>query len=166
MRRLRTNTFTIITLALSGLLLSTCALRQARENLKNCEFNLIGFEVADYSFSAVNLRFFVEIKNPNTSEVVLDRLNFEIFSEADRLAEGQHTKKVEIAPNDSDIVTIEVSSTPSALGTGLMRALLNNGSAQFTVKGTAYIDTIVGELPVPFESEYNAGPHSPAKSDK
>ncbi|MCB1322522.1 MAG: hypothetical protein KDK34_19835, partial [Leptospiraceae bacterium] len=77
-----------------------------------------------------------------------------------------HTKKVEIAPNDSDIVTIEVSSTPSALGTGLMRALLNNGSAQFTVKGTAYIDTIVGELPVPFESEYNAGPHSPAKSDK
>ena len=147
----------LICLALLGSV--SCAIRQARENLRNCEFDLEGLQLLGYSLSAVQLQVNVGIRNPNESEVVLDRMDFKVFAEGDEIGTGQNEGRTEIAPGQRAVVPLRVNATLGALGTALFRSL-RGGAIQLRVEGTAYIETILGELPVPFTIEEEALPKS------
>ena len=137
-----------------------CAIRQARENLRNCEFDLEGLHLLGYSLTAVELQIDVGIRNPNETEVILDRMDFKVFADGDEIGTGQNEGRTEIAPGDRAVVPLKLNATLGTLGSALFRSLTAGRAIQLRVQGTAYVETILGELPVPFTIEEEALPRS------
>ncbi len=149
---------TSVVAALALILFTTaaaCGVREKRENLKNCEFELENLEVVNFGFSQVDLLVHVGVQNPNPSDVVVDRLEFELFTGDNKVAEGKHSENITVAAGDKGVVKLEVATTPAQLGTTLMQALMSGGGVDYRVEGIVYLDTILGEIPYPINIEGN-----------
>ena len=144
----------ISTLAMST---TACGVREKRENLKKCEFELRDLEIVNFGFSKVDLLVHVGVKNPNTSDVVVDRLEFELFTGASKVADGKHQENVTIPAGEDRVVKLDVTTTPGQVGSTLMKALMSGGSVDYRVQGIVYLDTILGEIPYPVNIEGNTG---------
>lgn len=134
---------------------ASCGIREKRENLKNCEFELENLEVANFGFSQVDLLVHVGVQNPNPSEVVVDRLEFELFTGENKVADGKHSENLTVPAGEKRVIKIEVATTPSQLGNTLLKALMSGGGVDYRVEGTVYLDTILGEIPYPVSIEGN-----------
>ncbi|MCR9142466.1 MAG: LEA type 2 family protein [bacterium] len=136
-------------------------LRSKRENLKNCEFELENLEVANFGFSKVDLLVQVGIQNPNPSDVVVDRVVFDLYTGDNKVADGKHNENITVPAGEQRSIKIEVATTPSQLGNTLLKALMSNGSVDYRVDGTVYIDTVLGEIPYPINLEGNTADSGP-----
>ena len=145
----------VLALAVAILSASSCGVRDKRENLKNCEYELENLEVGSFSFTAVELIVHVGVKNPNPSDVVVDRLDFELFTGNDKVAEGKHLENVVIPAGERKVVKLDVKTSTSQVGNTLLRALMSGGAVDYRVEGIVYLDTILGEIPYPIKIEGN-----------
>ncbi len=138
-------------------LLTECNIREPRENLQKCEFEFRGLEVAEVGLTKLDLRVFVGIMNPNASAVILDRLDFKLYTGgSDRqIAEGEHKENVRIPAGEERTVTLDVRTSPSQVGGGLLSALIRGGNVDYKLDGTVYLDTFLGEIAYPITLEGN-----------
>ncbi|MEQ9364150.1 MAG: LEA type 2 family protein [Leptospirales bacterium] len=159
-RAARSRLVLLLTVAmLTGL--TACDLAGKRENLKNCEFELENLEIASFSFTKVELLVHVGIQNPNPSDVVVDRLTFELFTGDNKVADGKHTENIIVPAGERRSIKIDVTTTPNQLGNTLVQALMSNGDVDYRVEGIVYLDTILGEIPYPVNIEGNTADSGP-----
>lgn len=130
-----------------------CKTVERRENLQNCEFDLESVEIMDVTLTKVNMIAKIKIYNPNDDKVILDRLDYKIYSEKTLLAEGSHRKQVDIESGTSKVIALSVNSELKSLGTGVLNAITGGGKTLYTVKGTAYLDTALGTFDFPFKTQ-------------
>lgn len=145
----------LLTAILTAATLTSCGIREKRENLKNCEFELDNVEMANFSFSQVDLIVHVGVMNPNPSDVVVDRLKFDLYTGGNKVANGEQNQNTTIAAGQREVIKLNVSTTASQLGSTLMRALMTGGNVDYRVEGVVFLDTILGEIPYPISLEGN-----------
>lgn len=138
---------TIIALSFS------CKTVERRKNLEKCAFDLESVEVMDISLTEVDMVAKIKISNPNDDKVILDRIDYQIYSDKTLLAKGSHREKEEIASGMSRTVSLTITSDLSNLGKGVLNAITGGGDTTYTVKGTAYLDSIIGTLEFPFQTQ-------------
>lgn len=150
--------------------LTECNIREPRENLQKCEFEFRGLEVAEVGLTKIDLRVFVGIKNPNASEVILDRLDFKLYTGGNEreIADGEHKENVRIPAGEERTVTLDVRTSPSQMGGGLLSALISGGNVDYKLDGTVYLDTFIGEIayPITLEGNTREGVKDPNKNPK
>ncbi|MCB1303540.1 MAG: LEA type 2 family protein [Leptospiraceae bacterium] len=129
-----------------------CAFQRMRENLKNCKFDLDSVQVKEVSFSAIKLGIDVGIENPNPEQVILDQLVFDLYSNDKKLGSGKHNETAVVAPSERKVVNIDFETSLSNVGMGLIQTL-QSGRATYRLDGTAYLQTFLGKVPVPFSIE-------------
>ncbi|MCB1168964.1 MAG: LEA type 2 family protein [Leptospiraceae bacterium] len=129
-----------------------CAMQRMRENLKNCEFDLDSVSVKKISFTSVELALDVGIKNPNSEQVILDELVFDLYGNDRKLGSGKHGETAIIPASERKVVTIDFQASLSEIGLGLL-STLKSGQATYRMDGTAYLDTFLGKVPIPFSIE-------------
>jgi LEA14-like dessication related protein len=128
---------------------------EKRENLKKCEFEIDGLEIVTLNFSKLDLLVHVSARNPNASDVIVDRLEFELFTGERKVAAGRHHENIIIPAGERKVLKLEVSTTPGQVGSTLFQALLSGGAMDYRVRGTVYLDTVFGEIPYPLDIEGN-----------
>ncbi|MEQ8350970.1 MAG: LEA type 2 family protein [Leptospiraceae bacterium] len=129
-----------------------CAFQRMRENLKNCEFDLDSVSIKSMSFTSVELAVDVGIENPNSEQVILDKLVFDLYGGDRKLGSGKHNETAVIPPSERKVVSIDFSASLSEVGMGLLQNL-KSGQATYRMEGTAYLKTFLGEVPIPFSIE-------------
>ena len=130
-----------------------CKTVERRKNLEHCDFDLESVEVMDITLTKVNMIAKIKIYNPNDDKVILDRLDYEIYSEKTLLAEGSHREQIDIESGTSEVIKLSVNSELKNLGKGILNAITGGGKTLYTVKGTAYIDSVIGTLDFPFKTQ-------------
>jgi len=128
-------------------MLPACFIWQ-RVALKNCEFRFAGTKIKEIALSYLKLELIIDVTNPNSIEVVLDRIAFDLFVNDEKIAKGSHNAKLRIPSGESKKVKPLVTLHYSEIGTALLSAI-KNLSATYKVVGTVYFDTAVGSFSFP-----------------
>lgn len=145
----------ISVILLSAILISQCAILDARRNLKNCNFSLEDVSVQNMSLAGVELILAIGIDNPNSSAVIMDKLDMDVFLNNQNVGKGHHAQKVEIPSGTKKNVNLQLKASYAQMGTALMGALRGNGPIPYKLVGTAHlqIPLVGGSLPFPFTVE-------------
>ncbi|MBD3286412.1 hypothetical protein GF359_07625 [candidate division WOR-3 bacterium] len=136
----------LILMLLAGML-PGCFIWQ-RVALKNCEYRFAGTKIAEIALSYIRLELIIDVTNPNSIEVVLDRIAFDLFVNDEKIAKGSHNAQLRIPSGESAKVRPVVTLHYSEIGTALLSAI-KNMSATYRVVGTVYFDTGVGSFSFP-----------------
>lgn len=134
-------------LPLLALSLSSCALIQ-RIALKNCEFRLAGTVIKELALTYLKLGIIIDVTNPNSIDVVLDRMRFDLYINDTKVANATSNLKTTIPSGASVKVTPVVTLDYAQVGTAIISAI-KNLSAKYTVIGTVYFDTPLGTFSFP-----------------
>lgn len=132
-------------------LTASCGMQRKRDNLKNCKFTFEDVAFETLGFTEIKFRLKLGVENPNEEEVVLDRMDFEVLAEQKEIARGQQKDGTVIGAGEKKPVEIAFVTSPMKLGSGLLATLTTLGKADWRVKGTAYVDFLLKEIPVPFD---------------
>jgi LEA14-like dessication related protein len=139
--------------ALAVVLITSCGCKmiEQRKAIKDCKFDLENVEVKDISLTDITLTAYVGIENPNDDQVILDRIDFTLYSDKTKLADGSHKKQVKIQPGTRKVTPVAVKAPLKNLGAGLLGAVTKSGDVTYTMTGTVYIDTWIGTIEYPLK---------------
>jgi LEA14-like dessication related protein len=140
----------IIILALLSLVVS-CGYVKERTDVKNCQFGLADVKVANISLKNIALDFKLDVKNPNTGKVVIERFDFKAYADKTMLAEGRSAQKKELAAGESTNVIISTETDFKNLRSGMKELILKGKGVEYTLMGTVYLSTFLGEIPYDFK---------------
>jgi LEA14-like dessication related protein len=127
---------------------------QGRYNLINCDFSIDSVEpklhvnLADITQSTVDLVINTVIRNPNDSEVILDKMAFDLYVDDALLTTGSQAWQLNVpagAKKTFPIVTSLGYSTVVGAGPALWDRI-NGKTATYRIDGTIYLDTPVGSF--------------------
>jgi LEA14-like dessication related protein len=143
-----------ICLLLIIVFLLSCTAVQERLAIKECKFSLVSVKPYDFTFNNLKLDFDINCNNPNKIDAVLDKLKYTLYANDNRLISGTTGKGIKISAKGSKSFVTTVSLEYSKLGEALISAI-RLGKAEYRVKATAYIQTIIGEISYPVEITLN-----------
>lgn len=129
------------------LTLLSCAIIQ-RVAIKNCEFRLAGSVIKEIALTYLRLGIIIDVTNPNSVDVILDRMRFDLYVNDKKVANATSNLKTTIPSGASVKITPIVTLDYGQVGTALISAI-KNMSANYTLIGTVYFDTPVGTLSFP-----------------
>lgn len=118
--------------------------------VKNCKFYLKSVEIEKISLSSLSLLFRIRIDNPNSIDVVIDRLKYDFFINNIKVFSGITVKGIKIPKGSSKEHSTTINLKYKDLGRGLWDAIKRR-EAKYSLKGRAYIDTPFGSLNYPVE---------------
>lgn len=114
--------------------------------------------VEEISFAGADLNITISVDNPNVIGITLNRLEYELFIENERLIEGIKTDKLQIAAGKKSEFTIPVELHFKGLQNGIY-GILNKDKISYEFKSMVAINTPVtdltfrpekkGEIPIP-----------------
>lgn len=147
----RTHFSRLLVFAAVVVLTASCGMQRKRDNLKNCKFTFEDVAFETLGFTEIKFRLKLGVENPNEEEVVLDRMDFEVLAEQKEIARGQQKDGTVIGAGEKKPVEISFVTSPMKLGAGLLATVTTLGKADWRVKGTAYVDFLLKEVPIPFD---------------
>ncbi len=87
--------------------------------------------------------------NPNQITATLDRADYKVYGNGNYLGNGVIYQRVDIPPGNTQTVSTDFRiSYGSALST--IWSAITSGNINWAVSGTAYFDTPLGTLDIPF----------------
>jgi LEA14-like dessication related protein len=122
---------------------------QQREALKNIKVSLEGFEVESVTLSSASLNFSLRFTNPNTNPAILDRTDFTVSINNVTVGSGQNLQKVTIPAGGSEVIVIPFTFSYTGVAQGVV-TVLQQGGAEWGLVGTAYFDSPLGTVSVPY----------------
>lgn len=140
----------IIITALLSLTVS-CGYVKERTDLKNCQFALADVKVSNITLKNIALDFKLDVKNPNTGKVVIERFDFKAYADKTMLAEGRSAQKKELAAGESINVVVSTNMDFKNLRSGMKELIIKGKGVEYTLMGTVYLSTFVGEIPYDFK---------------
>lgn len=133
--------------AIFAVLCCNCFIVQ-RVALKNCQFSLDGVDLVSLGVSDLTLGLKIGIKNPNTVDVIIDRLAYTFFVNNRSVFTGTTGQGNTIPAGGSRVVTTQVKLKYFDIGAALVTAIRER-KAQYKLAGTVYFDTILGTFSFP-----------------
>lgn len=143
-----------ICLSLIIVFLLLCTAVQERLAIKECKFSLVSVKPYDFTFNNLKLDFNINANNPNKIDAVLDKLKYTLYANNNGLISGTTGKGIKIPAKGSNSFVTTITLEYSELGEALISAI-RLGKAEYRVKATAYIQTIIGEISYPVEITLN-----------
>ena len=125
-------------------LLLACA--NLATHLKDPEVQLQQVALGDADFSKATLIFHFLVKNPNSVELSVDQLQYQLQVNGKPLTEGILEEGLRVAANSSVVIPLPIAMKYSDLGNSLS-SLLSQGSSPYQLKGSVKM----GLLRLPFE---------------
>jgi LEA14-like dessication related protein len=92
----------------------------------------------------------LSVYNPNGYRLDATQLNYNLFVDTVRFANGTLNQQFTVQENDSTTVTVPVNFTYAGVGEA-GRQLLNTGSVNYRVAGDVRVATPVGSFTVPYD---------------
>jgi LEA14-like dessication related protein len=123
---------------------------QKRQALKNVEVSISDIEVVDVGITAAKLNVKLQLHNPNTVTATLDRADYTLYGNDIYVGNGEITEKVDIPAGATRTVTSPFDLSYSGAVQSVWTYIVSGGKITWRVIGTAYIDTPLGTLTVPF----------------
>lgn len=121
-------------------------------------------QVEEISFAGADLNITISIDNPNAIGITLNRLEYELFIEDERLIEGIKSDKLQIAARKKSEFTIPVQLHFKGLQDGIY-GILNKDKISYEFKSLITINTPItdltfqpgkkGNIPIPERPRFN-----------
>jgi LEA14-like dessication related protein len=92
----------------------------------------------------------LSVYNPNGYRLDASQLNYNLFVDSVRFANGTLNQRFTVQEKDSTIVTVPINFTYAGVGEA-GRQLLNTGSVNYRVNGDVTVATPVGSFKVPYD---------------
>jgi LEA14-like dessication related protein len=109
------------------------------------DVKLQGIGLTGGSFDVV-----LSVYNPNGYRLDATQLNYNLFVDSLRFANGTLNQRFNVQERDSTLVTVPINFTYAAVGEA-GRQLLNTGSVNYRVAGDVTVATPVGSFKVPYD---------------
>ncbi len=109
------------------------------------DVKLQGIGLTGGSFDVV-----LSVYNPNGYRLDASQLNYNLFVDTLRFANGTLNQRFTVQEQDSTIVTVPINFTYAGVGEA-GRQLLNTGSVNYRVAGDVTVATPVGSFKVPYD---------------
>lgn len=119
------------------------AIAQARFNLK--AVNLRGLDLAGANFDVV-----LELENPTDTPIVLDRLDYTLFVNDQRVIGGFTDQKVSVPPQDVRPIAFTTHVRYADVGAQL-RGIVSAGIRSYRLDGVGHFDTPFGTIDYPIQ---------------
>jgi LEA14-like dessication related protein len=123
---------------------------QQREALRNVEVSVYDVAVESIGFTSATLKIKLKMFNPNSITATLDRADYNLYGNDILVGSGVIPTRVDIPAHSSTIITTTFDLSYSGAAKVIWSAL-PTGKVTWKIKGTAYFDTPVGSITVPFE---------------
>lgn len=110
------------------------------------------------SASTIDFNFTIDVENPNPVGLRLDRMDFDLFMNGNRLVSGVTNDRIRIPAEGMGTVQIRTSVGYDQIRDIFREVvdLVQGGSPEYQVRGTAYYDTPLGPLSFPL-TVYRSG---------
>ena len=92
----------------------------------------------------------LSVYNPNGYRLDADQINYNLFVDSLRFANGTLNQRFTVQEKDSTLVTVPISFSYAGVGEA-GRQLLNTGSVNYRVNGYVNVATPVGSFKVPYD---------------
>jgi LEA14-like dessication related protein len=122
-----------------------------RQALKNVEITLDGVGLKSIGFTSATLDVRLRMFNPNTITATLDRADYDLYGNNVQLGYGVIRQRIDIPPGGIRVVSTDFTLSYSGAGQ-LIWSALREGKVSWRIRGTAYFDTPLGAIPVPFDA--------------
>jgi len=123
-----------------------------REALKDVKISLKDVRVKRIGFTSATLDIRLEFYNPNSEiTATLDRADYSLYGNNIYLGDGKITERVDIPPRGTRTVSTPFELSYSGAIKVVWDYLTKGGHITWRLVGTAYIDTPLGTLAVPFD---------------
>ncbi len=139
-------------LPLIFIFLLTCTYFQKRLAIKNCKFYFKDAKVERVGLTDLDLKTFIEVKNPNSIEVLMEKFTYDFYVNNISTFNGVFSQKTEIKPGKSETISMLVNITYDKITEAIL-SLIKKGKADYKIKGRVYFSTILGEFPFNVEIE-------------
>lgn len=118
------------------------------------EFSLKGIEVKNISLDSVDLMVVVRVKNPNSFDINLQKLDYKVAISGVPLAAGVFDKKVSFKAEGFETVRLPLTVNSKNART-LLNSLVDDPNKELTsvLSGTAVFDSPVGKIEHAFVDE-------------
>ncbi len=123
---------------------------QQRASLKNVQIAVDGVQVEGVNLTSASLIFSLRITNPNTNAVTIDRTDYTVFINNISLGSGQNQEKVTIPAGGSLVIPQPFNVSYSGAAQSVW-SYITQGGAEYRLVGTAYFDTLLGTVGVPYD---------------
>ena len=145
----------MLTLMGLGLLVAPgCSGIANRVALKNCQFNVRNVQLGAVSPLEVNLTVTLGIYNPNNIEVIVDRFDYVVLINGQRVADGASARDLTIGVNQSGDLPISVRANVVDAAKVFVN-LRRSRRRRVTVRGTYYVQVPWGRYPFPVEISHD-----------
>jgi LEA14-like dessication related protein len=131
----------------------SCSFIKERIAIKECKFKLEDVKPYDFSFSDLKIDFTINGQNPNKVDAKLDKFTYDFHINSKELFSGTTGKGVTIPSGKSTDFTTTITLDYNKVGDALVSAI-KLGNVTYTVKATAYINTLIGEISYPVEISF------------
>ncbi len=136
------------------MVLLSCSAVQERLAIKECKFALTSVRPYEFTFNNFKLDFDIKVDNPNKVDAVLDKLKYTLYADESALISGTTGNGLKVPAKKSNNFITTITLEYSKLGEVLISAI-KLGNAEYKVKATAYIQTLIGEISYPVEITLN-----------
>ena len=140
----------ILILLFSFIILSACTTLKEINQTVNCDYNLIGAEVTEYSLNNLSADIALAITNKSkTTNARMKRFVGTAYMNNNPLTEVTLGEFL-IPPNSTEVKKVTLNVPFSQVGKNIVGLVLVNSQViDYKVVGTIYFDTPLGELPIP-----------------
>ena len=121
-----------------------------RESVRNLTITLEDVRVESVGLTGAELAIAIRATNPGPVAATIDRTSYVIFVNNISLGEGQNLQKVTVPAGGSVVIAQPISVTYSGAVSSAW-SYLTAGEAEWRLVGTAYIDTPLGQVSVPYD---------------
>ena len=111
--------------------------------------NLQDVKVTGLGLNGGSLDVILNVQNPNSFRLDARRLSYTVVMDTVTLATGATDQPFTVESKNTQQVHIPINFTYSGIGQA-GRAILNNGTVNYTVKGDVTVGSPVGNFTVPF----------------
>ncbi len=139
------------------LLMPGCSMIEKRKAIKNCDFDIHGVHFEDVRVLSVTVLLDLDVYNPNAIEVVIDKLDYQLFVEGHCVIEGSNLDKKVVPPQGKQRMDVraDVNYVGSYKTIRHLIDLVNKKEEKvhYQLKGRVYLATPFGDIPFDLESK-------------
>ena len=138
----------VIAILLVGII--SYELIQQRRALEDVQVSVDGVELVSLNLTSATLNISLRFTNPNTNAATLDRTDYTLYINNINVGSGQNLEKATI-PAEGSLVIPQLFTISYSGGLQTIWTFLQQGGADWRLVGTAYFDTFLGTVSVPYD---------------
>lgn len=140
-----------IIIIVSGIFLFNSIIEvEKRQALENVQIEFVSIVLDEIGITGIELGISIDMYNPNDVTATLDKADYEIWFNDNKLGNGVIEQQTDIPPYTSREIKTDFKMGYSEVGETVLAALTEE-EHKWRIKGVAHYDTILGTIDMPFD---------------